>query len=265
MVKWIVTGVTAFVLLILALVFWPFSSVPAGHVGLLSLFGKIEQKTLEPGLNFVNPMAHVIDFDIRQKSIDIQGDAGTKDLQNINTTVTVNYRPAKESAMKLYTEVGVKYPEVIVTPAVLDRLKAVTSKFNAEELITKRNEVRNQVKSAVIEAIRDRSKGDIIVDDVVVKNFGFAASFTKAVEEKQVAEQAALKAKNDLDRIKVEAEQKIATAKAEAEAFKLKSQQLTPAMIQMEAIEKWDGHLPIYQTGPTPFVDFPSYSREAKK
>lgn len=265
MVKWIVTGVVGVVLLILGIVFFPFASVPAGHVGLLSVFGKIEGKTLEPGLNIINPMAHVINFDVRQKSYDVTGGAGTKDLQNIHSVVTVNYRAISETAAKLYTEVGPNYNDIVITPAVLDRLKAVTSRFNAEELITKRNDVRGLVKTAVVDAIRERSKGYVIVDDVVVKDFGFAASFKKAVEEKQVAEQSALKAKNDLDRIRVEAEQKIATAKAEAEAFRLKSQQLTPVMIQMEAIAKWDGHLPIYQTGPTPFVDFPSYSRDAKK
>jgi prohibitin 2 len=258
MVKWIVAGVVGAILLILGIVFFPLVSVKAGHVGLLSMFGKIDTKALEPGLNVVNPMAHVIDFDVRQKSYDVKGDAGTKDLQNIHSVVTVNYRPVAETASKLYTEIGANYAEILITPAALDRLKAVTSHFNAEELITKRNEVRSQVKTAVTEAIRERSKGYVVVDDVVVKDFGFAASFTKAVEEKQVAEQSALKAKNDLDRIKVEAEQKIATARAEAEAFKLKSQQLTPVMIEMEAIAKWDGHLPQYMTGPVPFVSLPA-------
>lgn len=260
-VKWIVTGVVGVILFLLTIAFWPLKSVPAGHVGLLSMFGKIDGKTLDPGLNVVNPMAHVIDFDIRQKSYDVKGDAGTKDLQNIHSVVTVNYRPTAETVAKLYTEVGANYAEILITPAALDRLKAVTSHFNAEELITKRNDVRSQVKAAVTEAIRERSKGYVIVDDVVVKDFGFAASFTQAVEQKQVAEQSALKAKNDLDRIKVEAEQKIATARAEAEAFKLKSQQLTPVMIEMEAIAKWDGHLPQYMTGAVPFVSLPARAK----
>lgn len=96
----------------------------------------------------------------------------------------------------------------------------------------------------------------VVVDDVVVADFGFAQSFKTAIENKQVAEQLALKAERDLQRIKVEAEQQIATAKAQAESYRLQSIQITPQMIQMEAIKKWDGSLPYYTGGGNiPFLD----------
>lgn len=263
MVKWIVTGVVGVIALILTAVFFPLTSVPPGHVGILSVFGKVEPKPLQPGLSVVNPMAHVTDVDVRQVSMTVKGDAGTKDLQSIDAAVTVNFHPVAETMPKLYTAVGLAYPARLVEPAVVDRLKTVTSKFTAEELVTKREEVRSKVKAAVMEAVRERSEGMVAVDDVVIANLGFAKSFTRAIEEKQVAEQNALKAERDLTRIKVEAQQKVEVAKAEAESLRVQKEQITPAMLELrkiemqtEAVKKWDGKMPHYNGGGVvPFIN----------
>lgn len=255
-IKLVASGIAAVIILIMAAVFWPLVSVPAGHVGVVMLFGQVQDAVLAPGMHVVNPMAHVIDMDVRQYQYPIEGEVGTKDLQSVHGKVIVNYHPTPELMGRLYSNFGAKYDEIIIAPAVQDRMKSVTPHYNAEELVTKRADVSRQIKVAVTDAVRERSKGLLVVDDVVVSDFGFAQSFKQAIEAKQVADQNALKAENDLRRIKVEAEQRIATARAEAETFRLKSLQITPQMIQMSAIEKWDGSLPYYVGGgPVPFID----------
>lgn len=269
MTRLIVGGVAAALVLILVLVFWPLVQVPAGHMGVVTLFGSVQEKPLAPGLAVVNPFAKVVDIETRVNKVQVTGEAGTKDLQSIGATVVVNYHPYADTAPKLYANLGPQYADRLITAAVQDRLKAVTPHFTAEELITKRNEVRAQVKSAIIAAVKEVTMGLVAVDEVQLADFKFAASFSKVIEEKQVAEQLALKAKRDLDRIKVEADQKRASAqgeadatimhaKAEAEAFRLKSQTLSPAMLQMAAIEKWNGELPTVTGGAMPWIQVPT-------
>jgi prohibitin 2 len=257
MVKTAGAGIAAGLVLILAIAFWPLVSVQAGHMGIVVLFGQVQEQPLQPGMHVVNPMAHVVDMDVRQYQYPVEGEVGTKDLQSVHGRVIVNYHPAAESVGKLYSKFGAKYPDIIIAPAVQDRMKSVTPHYNAEELVTKRADVSRQIKVAIGDAVRERSMGYIVIDDVVVSDFGFAQSFKVAIESKQVAEQLALKAERDLQRIKVEAEQQIATAKAQAESFRLQSLQITPQMIQMEAIKKWNGSMPTYigSGAPLPFIN----------
>lgn len=269
MVKLIVSGIAAAIILILAVVFWPLVSVPAGHVGIVTLFGNVQERPLLPGLAVVNPFAHVVDIETRVNKVEVSGETGTKDLQSVKAKVVVNYHPHADTAPKLYANLGLQYADRLITAAVQDRLKSVTPHFNAEELITRRDQVRLQVKTAIIDAIKQVTNGMVAVDEVQLADFGFAASFSKVIEEKQVAEQLALKAKRDLDRIKVEADQRraeaqgqadatIMHAKAEAEAFRLKTQTLSPAMLQMAAIEKWNGELPTVTGGAMPWIQVPT-------
>lgn len=257
MVKLTASGIAALIFLIAVYAYWPLVSVPAGHMGVVTLFGNVMEQPLPPGLHLFNPLAHVINMDVRQYSYKVDGEVGTRDLQSVHGQVVVNYHPTPETVAKLYGKFGVKYMDIIISPAVQDRMKSVTPHFDAQELVTKRADASRQIKSAVIDAVRERSVGLLVIDDVVVSDFGFAQSFKKAIEEKQVAEQLALKAERDLQRIKVEAEQQIATAKAQAESFRLQSLQITPQMIQMESIKKWDGKLPTYVGGggPLPFIN----------
>lgn len=248
-------------------VFWPLASVPAGYMGVVTLFGRVSPQPLEPGLHLINPMAHIINMDVRQYPLKIEGEVGTKDLQSIHGVLVINYAAVPSKVAELYQRFGKDWHLVIIAPAAADRMKAVTPHFNAEEMVTKREQVRGQMRSAVIEAVNARSEGMVIIKDVVVENLEFAKSFKKAIEEKQVAEQNALRAERDLQRIKVEADQKraqaqgiadalVMQAKAESEAFKLKSVTITPQMLQMSSIEKWDGKLPVYlgSGAPVPFL-----------
>jgi len=261
--KLIFGGVSGALMLLLLAMFWPLTSVPVGHVGVVSVFGQIKETPLEPGLSLINPMAKVDDVNVQQQTSEATLEAGTKDLQNVNAKVIVNYHPEQKLVPKLMSEVGPTFPAKLIVPAVQDRLKSVTSKFNAEELVTKRDDVRRLVKQQIIEMVRERSNGMIAVDDVILANLDFAKSFTKAIEDKQVAEQLAFKAQRDLERIKIEAEQKIAVAKAEAESLRAQKEQITPMLIELrriesnnEAIKKWNGVLPAQMLGSAvPFIN----------
>lgn len=253
--KWGFHAFGGLILLLAAFLFWPLTIVDAGHAGVVKQFGKVSEKSLDSGLHIINPLASVTEIDVRQYPYKIEGAVGTKDLQEVQAVIVVNYHADARSVANLYTQFGPKFWDIIIAPAAQDRLKAVTPNYTAAELVTKRQEVASRVKESVIEAVWIRSHGWIVIDDVVVQNFSFHSSFTEAIQNKQVAEQRALTAERDLQRIKIEAEQQIATARANAESFRLQSQQLTPQMIQMEAIKKWNGTMPTYLgAGQMPFL-----------
>lgn len=247
--KGIISGVTAAIIGILALAFWPMASVPNGHVGIITVFGKPQTEAILPGLNYVGFFAHVHDFNIQQQAGNFKAAAGTKDLQSVHTIVTVNYHPSSASAVSLYSEVGADYSDKLLTPAVHDRTKAVTALYTAEELITKRDRVVREVREGITELVRARSGNRVIVDSVVITDFGFDPAFAAAILAKQVSEQTAQKAKYDLEKAQIDARQRVAEAEANARAFQVQARELTEPMLRMEWIKKWDGSLPQYMLG----------------
>jgi regulator of protease activity HflC (stomatin/prohibitin superfamily) len=158
----------------------------------------------------------------------------------------------------LYSNIGLNYNERIIDPAVKESFKAAAARYTAEELISKREALKTEVRNY----LRDRLKVfGIIVVELSITDFEFSQEFNKAIESKQTAEQNALRAKRDLDRIRVEAEQKIASARAEAESLRLQRQVISPELIQLrqieaqiKAIEKWDGKMPNVTGGAVPFI-----------
>ena len=140
---------------------------------------------------------------------------------------------------------------------IQEAIKAATAKFTAEELITKRALVREQMKINLVEKLFALGGNSFIVEEFNVVNFDFSAEFNSAIEAKVTAAQQALKAERDLDRIKIEAQQKIEAAKAEAESIRIQSLALrdNPDILELRAIEKWDGVLPIVTGGAVPFID----------
>ena len=131
----------------------------------------------------------------------------------------------------------------------------MTAHFTAEELITRRGEVKDAIKTNLTDRL---GQFNIIVDEFSIVDFSFSEEFNRAIEAKQTAEQSALKAKRDLDRIKIEAEQRVTQARAEADGQRLQRETLTPILLQLRAIEKWDGKLPQVSGGATPFIDLNS-------
>lgn len=258
-IKWIVTGVVGLIFLIVLITMWPMVSVPAGHRGVVTMFGDVRGKALEPGLNFVSPMAHVRDMNVQVQKAVIKGDAASKeDLQHVSTTLTVNFALNPAKVTELYSNVGADYEVKLLDGTAQDAFKGVTSQYTAEELITKREDVRSRIRDVLTAKVKHLSEGAIVVDDVFITNFDFSKEFNDAIEAKQSASQKAQKAQQDLIRIKIEAEQRIATADAEAKAIKIQAEAIVStggaAYVQLQAINKWNGQMPYYTGGPLPFI-----------
>jgi len=250
----------AIVFLILTLIVMSCYTISAGERGVLLTFGKPSMDAVWEGLHFKFPIAQKVKkLEVRTQKVETDADSASKDLQDVQTTIAINFHLMPESTPKLYQEIGLSYRERIIDPAIQESVKAVTAKFTAEELITRRPEVRQGIQVAISERL---SKYHIYVDDFNIVNFQFSEEFDKAIEQKVTAEQLKLKAEKDLERIRIEAEQTIAKAEAEAESLRLQKQEITPDLIklrqievQRDAIEKWDGHLPKVTGGAMPFID----------
>ena len=221
-----------------------FTVVKAGHTGVVLTFGAVEDKVMSEGLNFKIPFAQtVVQMNNRTQKTETEGTASSKDLQILSYVVAVNYHVDDASSAKLYQDVGMDYGNVIIVPAIQESIKAVSAQFTAEELITKRQSVGDQIKEALAEKIGSYG---ITVEMFNIVNFDFSEEFNAAVEAKQTAQQQALKAEQDLARIEVEAKQKITQAQAEAESIKLVQEALasSPDYIDYIKWNKWDGKLP---------------------
>lgn len=230
------------VLLILVALLNPFVIIGPGERGVVTNFGAVQDQVLDEGFHFRVPIyQEVIKMDVKIHKEEVDAAAVSKDLQPVSTKVALNFHLAPDSVAKLYQEVGLEYPTRMIAPAMQETIKAATAKYTAEELVTKRDAVATEIKDRLDSKLRPYG---IIVDQLNTTNFEFSTEFNAAIEAKQIAEQQALKAQRDLERIKIEAEQKIAQAQAEAESLRLQRTEITPELIQKQMVEKWDGHYP---------------------
>jgi regulator of protease activity HflC (stomatin/prohibitin superfamily) len=182
--------------------------------------------------------------------------------------VAVNYHLRPERVAQAFREVGdLRDVEMrLILPAVHEAVKASTARYTAEELITKRPEVRDAIRATLNERL---GKHYVAVDEFSIVSFNFSKSFNDAIEAKTTAEQLKLKAERDLQRIRVEADQRVASAEAEAKALALQKQEVTAELLrlrevenQRRAIERWDGRLPSYVAGGSvPFLQVPVQAR----
>lgn len=259
--QWLVMVVAAAIALFVVRLA-PLVTVPAGHRGVVTLFGRVQEQALEPGLHVVNPFARIVELSTRIQKTESQGDAASRDLQQVTTHIALQYHLNSDSVAAFYQHVGLAYESTVIAPQIQETFKAVTAKYTAEELITKREEVRHAIRELLNDKLRELTSGGLVVDDFSITNFAFSRNFSAAIEAKQEAEQLALKARRDLERVEVEARQKVALAQAEAESLRLQKQEITPDLIklreievQRQAIEKWDGKLPNVNGGALPFIN----------
>jgi len=236
--------------IIIILVLNPFYIVPAGYRGVILTWGAVSGSA-EQGLHLRIPIAqHIVNMETRTVKMEVQAAAYSKDIQTVESLIALNYHLDESRVSILYREIGKEFENRIISPAVQESVKATTAKFTAQELIEEREQVRDEIKSSLVGKLTDRG---ILVDAFSIVNFDFSDSYEQAVEAKQVAQQQALKAENDLKRIETEAKQRVAQAEAEAKAIQLQSQaannekyvSLKALEVQLEAIKKWDGKLPI--------------------
>jgi prohibitin 2 len=242
------------------LFFNPWAMVGAGERGVMLNFGAVKNTVLGEGLHLRIPlMQRVVIMDVKVQKAVTDTIAASSDLQDVTSTVALNFHLIPDKANVVYQNLGVSFKERIIDPAILEVVKAVTARFTAEELITKRPQVSEEMRSNLSIRLKDY---DIAVDAFSIISFSFSKVFTEAIESKQTAEQLALKAKRDLDRIKIEAEQKITSARAEAESLRLQKANISTDLIAlrkieatMKAIEKWNGIMPnVTGAGAVPFI-----------
>ena len=238
----------------------PWVQIGAGQRGIVLNFGAVQKDVLGEGLHFRVPMMQQVALmDVKvQKSL-TNAAASSSDLQEVSSEVALNYHVIPDKANIVYQSVGIHFKERIIDPAVQEVVKAVTAKYSAEELITKRPAVSEAMRANLAERLLVHN---IAVDAFSIVGFSFSKIFMEAIESKQTAEQLALKAKRDLDRIKIEAEQKITAARAEAESLRLQRANISPDLIELRkieanlrAIDKWNGILPqVTGGGAVPFI-----------
>ncbi len=241
----LIAGAIVFIMIF----FRPWVQVGPGQRGIVLDFGAVQNQVLDEGLHMLIPvMQKVVLMDVKVQKVETDAAAASADLQDISTRVALNYHIVQDKANVVYQNIGVQFGERIIDPAIQEVVKAVTAKYTAEELITKRAIVGEAMRLALAERL---VVNNIAVDAFSIMTFSFSKVFTEAIESKQTAEQLALKAKRDLDRIKIEAEQKITAAKAEAESLRLQRANISTDLIElrkieanMKAIEKWNGILP---------------------
>jgi regulator of protease activity HflC (stomatin/prohibitin superfamily) len=243
-------------LLLMFLIGSPIGTVGAGERGVQLRFDAVTGNVLGEGLYFRWPLIErVIKLDIKVQKEQVDATAASKDLQTVNSNVALNFHLNPDTVATIYQEVGVDYKTRIIDPTLQEAVKAVSAKFTAEELITRRESVRDEVKVLLHTKLDPRG---IVVDEFNIVNFGFSSAFNSAIEAKVTAEQSALAAKNKLEQIKFEADQRIAEALGKAEAIRVESNALrsNPQILELRALEKWDGVLPqVTGAGGTPFIN----------
>ncbi len=233
------------VIIFLAILSKFFVIVNAGERGVLMQFGKVQEQVLGEGLHVIVPTVYSVKkLSVRVQKQESSAEASSKDLQDVFTDVALNWHIIPEEANAIFQQIGDEKEVVtrIIAPAVEEVLKAVIAKYTAEEIITKRGEV----KAAVDESLTLRLLTyHIAVDDISLVHVHFSQRFSDAVEAKQIAEQEAKRGEFLALKAVKEAEAKVNLAKGEAEVQRLLQDNLTPELLERQAIEKWDGKLPL--------------------
>ena len=254
------------------------ASIPTGHTGVVTTFGKVENYVFDSGIHFKEPWKKVICMDNRVQKQSVDLSCFSADIQQVNMLYTINYQIRKSDAMTIYATIGRDYYDTVIAPTISESVKVVTAKYNAESLV----EDRSAMAAAIEDDLADKlASYNIELVSTSIENMDFTDAFEKAVEEKQVAYQEKLKATTQAEQKVVEAEKaaeiekvnadaeaykkkvsaqadadaKRIAAQAEADAIKLEgtakaeanekiAKSMTPELIQHEQIEKWSGNYP---------------------
>ena len=258
--------------------------VQSGHVGVVRTLGAVQPEPLPEGFHFKKPFLDQVEqVDIRLTASEADSSAASRDLQIVTTRVTTQYSLNGEVAPETYQRVGDrdKVALSVVEPAIQESVKAVTARFTAEQLVTDRESVRTQIAEQINKFIEitlgDKDLvGAVRVANVAITDFNFSDEFNRAIELKVKAEQQALQAKNEKLKRVTQAEAAAAEKEleADAEAYLIEAESIAraeaiereaealrgnPELIQLRAVETWDGVLPRF-TGSqaVPFLNLDS-------
>lgn len=258
--------------------------VPTGYTGVLTTFGRVEDRTVKSGINMIAPWQKVITMDNRTQKVRIETSAFSSDIQQVDLIISVNYCIDQNTAQTLYKTVGENYFENVMFPRILENTKAVFSQYTAENLIAKRDELSDLVADSTA---KDLSAYGITIVSIAIEDIDFTDAFTNAVEAKQVAaqnkltaeteqaqktmeerasadraviaanaeaEKAVIAANAELEVVKVQAEAALYAGEKEAEMNKRISESLTDGLIDYYRIKQWDGQLPKITSGGSTIV-----------
>jgi prohibitin 1 len=253
-------------LLVLITIFLtPFVIVNAGERGVLMEFGKVQNQILGEGIHMIIPVVNTVKkLSIRIQKQEISAEASSKDLQDVFTDVALNWHIIPEEVNDIFQQIGDEQEIInrIINPAVEEILKAVMAKYTAEEIITKRGEVKTGLDNLLTTRLEDYH---IVVDDISLVHVHFSERFREAVELKQIAEQEAKKAEFIAVKALREADAKVNLAQGEAEVQKLLRDGLTSEILQRQAINKWNGKLPLIIGKEIPkFWDFREFMKDSE-
>ena len=157
------------------------SYVPTGYTGIVTTFGKVEDGTKDAGVVFKAPWQSIVKMDNRVQEMSMDLSAFSSDIQEVSTSVAVGYRINQANAMTIYKEVGKKYEDTLITPRVLETVKAVVAHYDASSLISNRDAVASQMDTKLREVL---AQYNIDLQYISVTNFDFTDTFTDAVEAK---------------------------------------------------------------------------------
>ena len=269
----IIYGVVALVALVILWSCWVI--VESGHVGVVRTLGSVQPDALEEGFHLKKPFVDdVVEIDVRLRKAESDASAASGDLQVVNTQVAVQYSLVGDMMPRTYQRIGPRATVVetnVIYPAILESVKAITAKYTAEELVTKRADVKLQIQEAIGTNInttlaQKEVTGAVRLANVAITDFEFSDEFNNAIEEKVRAEQEALKAENEKVRRVTQAEAAAAerTLAADAEAYQIEVESKAraeairreaaalkdnPSLIELRIAEKWDGQLPQFTGG----------------
>lgn len=236
-------------LVVIIVLFGSFGTVGAGERGILLRFGATTGRIIDPGLYFKFPLIEtVVKTNVQTQVENIDATAASQDLQDVSAKIGLNYSVISDDVALLYKEVGQDYKVRLIDPAIQDAVKAATANFTAEELITK----REAVKDNIVEVLKGKFMGfHLTIVSLNITNFEFSQSFSQAIEAKVTAEQNALAAKNKLSQTEYEAQQAVAQAGGKAKALQVEGDAIrsNPGVVQLRWIEKWNGTPPQIVSG----------------
>ena len=253
--------VAAALLCVVLLVVSCTATVPTGHTGVVTTFGRVEDTTLDSGVHFKLPWQNVIKMDNRIQKNTVEMPCFSSDIQEVNLLYTINYQIQKSDAQTIYRTIGESYYETVIQPCITESVKVVTARYNAEDLVGRRDELASAIEADLTQKLLSYN---IEVISTSIENLDFTDAFTDAVEAKQVAQQNKLRAQTEADQRIVEAKaaaevkkvnadaaayELLAEAKAKAEANKELSASLTNELIQYTYAQNWNGELPTVMAG----------------
>ena len=265
----ILAGIVTFIIIII-IMSESVVIVQAGHRGVVLYVGAVENRVLGEGLHFIVPFAEqVIQLEVRTLKFQADASAASNDLQEVATVIALNYHINPNDANVIYQQLGADYSDRIIAPTIQESVKASVAKFNAEELITKRETAKGVIASAIRNTLSAR---DINVENVFITDFKFSEAFATQIEQKVVAFQKYLTEQNNLKSVQVIANQTVVQAQAQAranvarasgegQAIKIITEQLrqSPQYLQWQSINRWNGQMPysLGGSGAFPFFQLP--------